>query len=148
MFLCSLAPYNNSSKLVRRTRDLATSLEENKFILFPIKQRKFICLHLPENSSKDRVLYFTQIAQFIIYRFCIDLALKLELLKIFIVKNPGGISLQFVWKRQLLNPRKVPQISGKNKRNRQINVAPEADIAKLIFLKIVIFCSDFLFPNS
>ena len=76
MFLCSLAPYNNSSKLVRRTRNLATSLKENKFILFPIKQRKFICLHLPENSSKDRVLYFTQIAQFIIYRFFIDLTLN------------------------------------------------------------------------
>ena len=147
MFLCSLVPYNNSSKLVRWTRDLATSLEENKFILFPIKQRKFICLHLPEDSSKDRVLYFTQIAQFIIYRYRFDV----ELLKKFIVKNPGEISLQFVWKRQLLNPRKVPQISGKNKRNRQINVAPEADIAKLnfpIFLKRVIFCSDFLFLNS
>ena len=69
-----------------------------------------------------------------------------ELLKKFIVKNPGGISHQFVWKRQLLNPRKVPKISGKNKKNRQNNVVPEADIAKLnfpYFLKRVIFCSDF-----
>ena len=87
---CSLPPYN-LSKLVRRTRDLATSLEEDKFLLFSIKTRKFICLHLPENSSKDRGLYFTQIAQFIIYSFFIDLTKK------FIVKNPGGISLQFVW---------------------------------------------------
>ena len=105
--------------------------------------RKSFCLHLPENSSKDRVLHFTQIAQFIIYRFFIDLMLNCwrnSLSKILVEYPINSFGSANYWIQEMFRKSRV------RTKNRQINVAQEADIAKLnftIFLKKVIFRSDF-----